>query len=73
MAVLNLETATTFWQSRKQKKQKMAVTKDGEGAEQPRLLMVGVLLLPGPTKPLPDLTENGEGAERTGLSRRDEI
>ena len=70
MAVLNLETATTFWQSRKQK---VAVTEDGGGAEQPRLLRVGVLLLPGPTKPLPDLTENGEGAERAGLSRRDEI
>ena len=70
MAVLNLETATTLWQSRKQK---VAVTDDGEGAEQARLLRVGVLLLPGPTKPLPDLTENGEGAERAGLSRRDEI
>ena len=65
MAVLNLETATTFWQSRKQKKQKMAVTKDGEGAEQPRLLMVGVLLLPGEGA--------AGGAERAGLSRRDEI
>ena len=68
MAVLNLETATTFWQSRKHK---MAVTEDGKGAELPRLLMVGVLLLHGPTKPLPDLTEDGEGA--AGLSRRDEI
>ena len=54
MAVLNLETATTFWQSRKHK---MAVTEDGKGAELPRLLMVGVLLLHGPTNPLPDMAK----------------